>query len=108
KTSAVLKDIWSINWNDIPNNHIFFKARVIPLNKQHPNIPAPDKFRPIIVSSPIVKLMESRILEKLQKYMNEKLYKGQTGFVKGMGTQVNLYRLQERINKIVSKSSRCY
>ena len=108
QTARIMNDIWSIDWNKVQNSQIFFKTRLIPLNKKHPKTPSPDDFRPIIVTSPIVKLMEVRIYSKLQKYLTEKMHRGQTGFVRGMGTQINLYRINERIKQKILLTGRCY
>jgi hypothetical protein len=43
-------------------------GRLIPLNKEYPNIPKYDKFRPIVVLSPLVKCMEGMIVRKLKWY----------------------------------------
>jgi hypothetical protein len=52
--------------------------------------------------------MEARIYGKLQRYLTEKLNRGQTSFVPGMGRQVNLYRISERVRLKVSQKGRCY
>ena len=54
QTARIMNDICSIDWNKVQNSQIFFKTRLIPLNKKHPKTPSPDDFRPIIVTSPIV------------------------------------------------------
>ena len=97
KTINILKDIWSMDWNKIEDHLIHFRTRLIPLNKIHPQIPTKEKFRPISISSPIIKLMEARLLPKLNDYMNKKLHVGQTGFVQGMGIAVNQMRIVQRI-----------
>ena len=109
-TCERLNNIWDVDWEKIERHEQHFKARLIPLNKLHPHIPQVNKFRPIIVSSPIVKLLESRISNKLHEYLTNKLHRGQTGFVRGMGTSVNLMRVVDRvIEKLRSKrGARCY
>ncbi len=102
----VLSDIWNVNWDSIPHSNKFFQSRLIPLNKVHPKLPSPRDFRPIIISSSIVKLLESRLLPKIRDYLTTKLYRGQTGFVSGMGTSVNLGRLTERYKKLMEKKTR--
>ena len=44
------------------------KSRIALLNKEAPNIGCYDKFRPILVSYPVVKFMEALILGKLREY----------------------------------------
>lgn len=67
-------------------------ARLVALNKVHPNIPSRGEFRPIIIMSLIVKIMEARWLPKLQNYMITKLCPAQTGFVPGKGVFTNIFR----------------
>lgn len=43
-----------------------FLQRVIPLNKEYPKVPARGKFRPIVVSSPMIKLLEARFIAALK------------------------------------------
>ena len=74
-------------------------ARLVPLNKVAPRIPNRLQFRPIMVQSPLVKLLEARFLPKLQRYLEERLGVSQTGFVPYTGTQVNIQRALERITK---------
>ncbi len=73
-------------------DEIHFVSRLIPLNKKHPNIPNADEFRPIIVMSSLVKLLEARLLKKLQSYTIEKLQRSQVSFVNGMDIYVNIHR----------------
>jgi hypothetical protein len=52
--------------------------------------------RPIIALSPILKLLESRFREKLEKYMIERMIPCQVGFVRECGTHVNIIRMIRR------------
>lgn len=65
-------------------------ARLIPLNKVYPNIPKREEFRPIVVLSIMYKWLELRFLKKLNDYMVYKMDRNQVGFVRGMGTHVNI------------------
>lgn len=69
------------------------QCRLIPLNKKFPLTPGISDYRPIIVESPLIKLLELRLSKKLHNYMNSFMFKGQTGFIRGQGTETNLYRL---------------
>src|SRR5438046_444996 len=69
------------------------------LNKVHPKIPEANQFRPIIISSPRCKMLEARLYTKLKRYTIERLHRGQTSFVPGMGIMVNQMRVIERVNK---------
>ena len=70
--------------------------KTVPLNKVHPEISKPDEMRPIISLSPILKLVESRFREKLERHMTEKMTPCQVGFVRECGTHVNIVRLIRR------------
>ena len=43
--------------------------------------------------------MEMRFAKKLKTYLNEKLSRSQTGFVPGMGVEVNINRLMNLLKK---------
>ena len=107
KTAEKLKDLWEIPLHAIEELEDTWNTRLVPLNKVFPNIPTRKEMRPIAVQSPLVKLLEARFLPKLQKYLNKKLDRSQTGFIQKMGIQVNLVRALERItlrtkqNKVV-------
>ena len=87
---------------------MFFRSRLIPLNKSHPKLPGPKDFRPIIVSSPIIKLLEARLLPKIRDYLQNHLYRGQIGFTPGLGTSVNLHRLVQKYAELSNKNERGY
>jgi len=78
------------------------------LNKIFPDTPTRKQMRPIVIQSPLIKLLEARFLIKLQAYLIHKLDRSQIGFVKGMGTQVNLWRAIERIKLRTTKSKPVY
>ena len=50
-----------------------YKARLIPLNKAHPEIPKQTEFRPIVVLSSLYKFLELRFLPKLNKYLSQEI-----------------------------------
>ena len=83
------------NQNTINDKHfkVFLESRLIPLNKKFPNCPKIGDIRPIVVTSQLIKFMELRFADKLRKYMIDQLNRPQTGFVPGMGTEVNIVRL---------------
>ena len=98
KTAVIVRDLWN---GELTNSlqDVHFEARLIPLNKKHPDVPKPEDFRPIVVMSPLVKLLEARLLNKLQKVLEEDLHRSQTGFVPGLDIYVNLHRAVQRIQK---------
>ncbi|CAD8068420.1 unnamed protein product [Paramecium sonneborni] len=44
-------------------------AKLITLNKVHPDIPKKELFRPLVILSPLFQLLELRFYNQLQKYM---------------------------------------
>ena len=102
-TAKKLNNIWSA---DIAQHH--FETRTIALNKLHPEIGTAKDCRPIAVCSALIKLVESRSRKTLETYMIEKLHRGQTGFVSGMGIAVNQMRMVNRIKEITSNKRHCF
>ena len=100
----LLFDLWSCNKHYLDH----FETRLIPLNKVHPKTPKANEFRPIIIQSPILKLLEARFQRKLTTYMKEKLHIGQTGFVPAMGITVNQVRAVRRINERTNAGKKIY
>jgi len=98
KASSVFRDLWNTELND-PKYLRHFEARLVPLNKDHPRVPRYDRFRPIVVGSPLVKLLESRFAQKLREYMIEKMFAGQVGFVPECGVLLNIFRAVKLIQK---------
>ena len=99
KLSIILRDLWSKKLNEISSLEESFKARLVALNKVHPNVPKRTEFRPIIILSMLIKIMESRWLPKLKEYMISKLCPSQTGFVPGQGVFTNIFRAMSRIKE---------
>jgi len=97
KLASVLTDLWSSKLNDIDRLSDIFKARLVALNKVHPNTPRKRKFKPIVILSLIVKIMESRWLPKLRGYMIQKMCPSQTGFVPGQGVFTNTFRVMRQV-----------
>ena len=94
---AVFAEMFTHLWDpEILNTEAMKRCltgRLIPLNKVHPLTPLPTQMRPIIALSPILKILEIRFKSKLDRYLNERLVKAQTGFVQNCGTQINIMRL---------------
>ena len=103
KAAKVLKDLWSSNWEEYIDNTEHFTTRLIPLNKVHPKLPTKERFRPISISSAIIKLLEARLIPKLYEYLTHRMHRGQTGFVPGQGILVNQMRLIERVTERVTE-----
>ncbi len=105
KSACIFRDLWK-KLKEIPNIH--FESRLIPLNKLHPQIPTRKDMRPIIITSPVIKLIESSLLPDLSQYLTEKLHPGQVGFVPGNGIFVNICRAIDRIQARTKFQRTCY
>ena len=99
QVTEMLRKIWTIPLSNLKEKH--FDARLVALNKVHPNIPKANEFRPIIVMSPLIKFMEARLIPKLSDYTQNRMLPSQTGFVKGFGCEVNIKRLITRGKEVL-------
>jgi hypothetical protein len=72
---------------------------LVSLNKNYPNIPGPNDFRPIIVMSPLRKFLEGRFLRVTTEYLKNTM-RSPVGFVEGTGCHLNLIRLLKRLNTL--------
>lgn len=86
-------DLWDAKF--LLEHPELLQAKLIPLNKTHPRVPRSDQMRPIVVSNPLLKLAEARFTQKLNEFFLKlpPLSCAQIGFLAGMTTQVNIYRL---------------
>jgi len=98
KASMVFRDLWSDNLNRKEYGR-HFEARLIALNKDHPKIPRYDRFRPIVVASPLVKLLEARFAGKLRTYLMDDMFPGQVGFVPDCSVVLNIVRAVNLIQR---------
>lgn len=108
KTAIKLRNIWRIDLDLVPNMENTWDARLVPLNKVFPETPTRDQLRPIIIQSTIIKIIESRFASKLHNYLDNKLDRSQTGFVRKLGIQVNLARALQRITMRTSQKKNVY
>ena len=74
-------DLFRDLWNGRELDDFHFKSRLVALNKKHPEVPRVDQFRPIIITSLLVKMLEARLVEPLRNYMSKELNVSQVGFV---------------------------
>ena len=102
KITSLLTNLWSQECIQAMWETIGF-ARLIPLNKKWPGIPGPEDFRPIVILSPFFKFLESRFLQKLNKYLLQSMEKSQVGFVPGFGTMTNIRRMVQSIRGLKAK-----
>ncbi len=102
KTAKILKDIWRVPLHTMEELDESW-TRLVPLNKVFPKISNRKEMRPFAVQSALIKLIESRFLPNLQKYLNKKLDRSQTGFIQKLGIQVNLVRAMERMTQRTKK-----
>ena len=75
----------------------FCQSRLHLLNKLKTGIPSLGDRRPIMISSPIVKLIESLALQELKAKLQSGISKAQVGFLPKLGTQTHLLRLLGRM-----------
>ena len=75
-------------------------ARLHLINKLKIGIPGLDDLRPIMITSPLVKLVESIALKELKIKLEPEIAAAQTGFISGHGTHVHIIRLLGRINDV--------
>jgi endonuclease/exonuclease/phosphatase family metal-dependent hydrolase len=107
-SSYIFRDLWSISLDKIRGIQKSFTSRLLPLNKVFPNIPTRKQMRPILICSPLQKLLEARFLPKLRDYLCRRLTPCQTGFISKMGIQVNLYRAIQRIKNKTENGGNTY
>lgn len=72
KNPNILNNVWTPKFVNAIGDHLF-EARLIPLNKEYPEIPKADKFRPITVLSPMYKWMSLRFYLKIRDYIKNRL-----------------------------------
>jgi len=75
----------------------FSCARLHLLNKLKSGTPSVEDLRPIMISSPIIKLIEAIALRELKDRLEPQIGAAQTGFISGHGTQVHMLRLIGKI-----------
>jgi hypothetical protein len=97
KSSRIMRDVWSFKFEESMENDIHFHGKIVALNKVFPGIPTRFEMRPICVNSVPVKILESRLSDKLKSYAVNRMHRGQTGFVPGIGIMVNHLRLMEQV-----------
>lgn len=104
----IFSQLWSIDWDANRDLQIFFNSRLIPLNKNFNNIPKKSDFRPIIVSSILVKIIEARWVNKLKEAMIEKIHPSQNGFIPSQNIFSNIIRAVKAIKERISNNKCCY
>ena len=89
--------------SDLPEE--IFSTRLICFNKNALNLGDIDAIRPIGVNGIFNKVIEVVTRRALRQhiYKNKKISKRQIGFVQGLGCEVNLVRLRERVNELRRK-----
>ena len=76
-------------------------ARLHLLNKLKSGVPSLEDLRPIMISSPIIKLIESIALKELKGKLEPQICSTQTRFITGLGTQTHILRLTFAFLKII-------
>lgn len=67
-------------WRD-RRSRIHFWSRIVPLNKDYPRVPRVTRYRPIVITSYVIKLLELLIMEKLNEFTIKHGVRNQYGFV---------------------------
>ena len=93
----IFRNVW--------NKHFFksypeiFDCRLVPLNKAHPKVPKPNEMRPIVVTSPIYKLIEIRFADSLHDafWKLKGFGPSQFGFMRGMTCASQINRILNKV-----------
>jgi hypothetical protein len=100
KKIIFMKSVWSKDfWSSNSSNKNLI-SRLLPMNKKRGQIPTLKSYRPLIIASPLLKFLESRLKSKLKDFCNSKLEKSQTGFLDKCSTQINLTLLFNMLYEI--------
>ena len=80
-------------------------ARLICLNKKPDELGKEENIRPIAINGVMLKIMEFITNKKLNVFLKEHsvLCKKQIGFMKGLGCEVNLVRLRQKVTELLVK-----
>jgi len=78
----------------------FRLARLHLINKLREGTPGTEDLRPIMISSPVIKLIEAIALSDLKITLEDKINPSQVGFLSGLNTQTHILRLVGRIMDI--------
>jgi hypothetical protein len=70
-------------WNS-EYSETYLRSRLVCLNKDYPKIGNYRNYRPITVSSLVVKFLEGYIMKSLRKYAKEQMNREQFGFIPGV------------------------
>ena len=104
KLQRVMEVFTPAFWRD-QYSGVHLVGRLIALSKIAGVNPAIDQIRPIVVNSPIVRLLEAPILDSLRIYCNDNLCTAQAGFLGGCSTATNLVKL---VNELKRRDNKAY
>ena len=89
-----IKDVFKKEFWNRSKSITHLHSRLVALDKVAPNVAKPEEaFRPICVSSTIIRLQEASLINKLRKYVKENVHFSQCGFIGGRSCAHNLVRL---------------
>jgi len=89
----------------IPRPHNISRLHL--LNKLKGGMPSLDDLRPIMISSPVVKVIEGLALEDLKPHLEGRISKSQVGFISELNTNIHILRLVGRLMDL-KRSRRAY
>ena len=100
-----IKDLFKVKFWKSKYSKKHLLCWLVPLDKAHPKIPLYFEYWPIVVTSPIIKLLEQHLLSKLQPFCEKFLNKNQIGFMWGWSTMDNVIRLINDQRKMSNKGA---
>ena len=100
-----IKDLFKIKFWENKHAKKHLLCSLVPLDKAHPKIPMYFEYWPIVVTSPIIKLMKPLLLMKLQPFCEKFLNKNQIGFMRGWSTMDNVVRLLNDKRKLSKRGA---
>ena len=99
--------IYSNIWTNVfcRSNPEVFECRLVPLNKAHPKVPQPHQMRPIVITNPIYKIMESKFTDEFHDafWKLQNFAKSQFGFLRGMTCAFQMHRMFDRVTENYDK-----
>ena len=92
-----------LRWKNLPEE--IFTARLVCLNKEAGQLGQLDTIRPIAVMSILQKIVEHHLLGLIKEHIeaNDVISKDQLGFMKELGTDVNILKLRIRAKDLIKE-----
>ncbi len=78
------------------------------LNKSYPAIGKAEDFRPIAISSMVMRFLETALKDSLKRFGKERMVKEQCGFIGGVGIEVCRKRLIDKLMELKRRKQRAW